>query len=154
MAAVTLTLQILTLLVAAVGPFLAYHYARKLAVSSNRQAWIDALRDDVAHFIALKDNRMSLMRELAASTAADVDAEGRRALKGALIDKTVELQAARQRIRLRLRAGNEKHDRLISAVEALAQAKYQENRNPLRAEVVEAAGAVITYTWEKVEKGQ
>jgi len=148
----TLTLQILTLIVAAVGPFLAYKYARKLAISSNRQAWIDALRDDVSHFIALKENRMLIMRDL-----AEIDPTGvivQRDMKAALLDKNVELQAARHRVRLRLRTGNPMHDRLVEAVEAFAKAEYQLDRNPLRAEIVSAAEAVITHTWNKVERGE
>ena len=152
MATATFILQVLTLLVAAIGPVLAYKYARKLALSSNRQAWIDALRDDVAHFIALKENRMTLMRDL-----ADKDPMGTAsgdAGQGVLDEKNIELQAARHRIRLRLRTGNEKHDRLVAAVEAFAKAPYQADRNPLRAEIVTAAEAVITHTWSKVERGE
>jgi hypothetical protein len=150
MEAATLNLQILTLIVAAIGPLLAYHYARKLAVSGNRQAWIDALREDVAHFIALKDNRITLLQDLAHSG----DVERRSAMTSALTDRTVELQAARHRIKLRLRTGNARHDRLAAAIEAMAEADDQADRSALRAEIVEAAKEVITYTWEKVERGE
>jgi hypothetical protein len=148
----TLILQILTLLVAAIGPLLAYRYARKLAVSSNRQAWIDALRDDVSHFIALKEHRMTILRDF-----NDLESSGiapNRDLQRALDDKNIELQAARHRVRLRLRTGNEIHDRLIKSVEVFAKAGFQADRNPLRTEIVAAAEAVITYTWNKVERGQ
>ncbi|QNO29032.1 hypothetical protein EEB18_008910 [Sphingopyxis sp. OPL5] len=148
----TLILQILTLLVAAVGPFLAYKYARKLAVSSNRQAWIDALRDDVAHFIALKESRMMIMRD-----QARIDPGGmvtQRSTDELLRDKNIELQAARHRVRLRLRTGNAMHDRLAMAVEEFAKAGYEADRGPLRAEIVDAAEAVITHTWNKVERGE
>lgn len=149
---IVLVLQVLTLLVAAVGPALAYRYARKLSLSNNRQAWIDALRDDVAHFIALKESRMMTMRKLSSTPKTEIEA--RRQLNAFLTDRAVELQAARQRIRLRLRRGNPMHDRLIAAIEALATAKSKENRNPLRVELVTAAEDVITYTWNKVERGE
>lgn len=149
---VGLILQIITLIVAFFGPFVAYRYARKLAISGNRQAWLDALRDDVAHLVALKDHRMTLIRELKALPSIEI--ERRREINAELVNKSADLQAVRHRVRLRLRKGNLKHDRLIAAVEALAKAKADANRIPLRAEVVEAAEAVIQHTWGKIEQGE
>jgi ABC-type molybdate transport system ATPase subunit len=147
----SLILQVATFIVAAVGPFLAYHYARKLAVSANRQAWLDALRDDISELVALSvDVRAAKMMVSAREPAAD-----RQSALNIYREQIVRLQTARYRIRLRLRAGNPLHDALIQATDNLIAAPNDEpDQKARRRDVVAAAEAVIQRVWKQIEKGR
>jgi hypothetical protein len=138
-----LALQILTLLVAAVGPFLAYQYARKLALSGNKQVWLDALRADVAEFIALRD---------ALQIHSDAQATPERADN--MRDLAAKIQSLRYRIHLRLRTGNSRHDRLKVAVDQFLMVKDEPKRSTARAEVAAAAEDVLQHVWRQIESGR
>ena len=148
---VGLTLQILTLAVAAVGPFLAYRYACRLAVTQNRGLWLDALRDDIAKAIALADNIASLNKHINKLEEVKAKQEAEHLLR----EKAAELQVLRFRIRLRLRTGNPNHELLISALEDLigSPRESDQNRTALRLALVERAETVIQQVWKRIEKG-
>lgn len=148
---VGLALQVATLIVAAVGPILAYRYARKLSLSANRQAWLDGLRQDIASLIALSDAAAVIGRQREKAT----DDQSKLELDHLLREKGTELQSARYRIRLRLRAGNPSHSALIEAIDRFGGARKlpPDERHPLRDKVVEQAEEIIQQVWLRIERG-
>ena len=146
-----LALQVLTLLVAAIGPVVAYRYAKRLAISANRQAWLDALRADVAELIALADAVTTITRQIHLSDDRKTAFEMGHVLR----EKAAELQIVRYRIRLRLRAGNPAHQALNAAIEQLVspEGRESERRGELREAVVEAAQAILISVWRRIERG-
>lgn len=148
---VSLALQILTLVVAAIGPIVAFRYAKRLSIGANRQAWLDALREDIAELISIGDTVSVSVKLLPDATDAD-----RAVFLQLMREKMEKGQVVRFRIRLRLRTGNPKHDRLNEAVALFIQSHRQptEERNPLRENLVAAAEDVIQHVWGRIEKGQ
>ena len=115
---VTLILQIATLVVATVSPFIAFRHARKLAISGNKQAWLDALREDVAKIISISDEAATfqILRGMK-NKKYSLEDDSKIHQDASLFNKNlIELQLIRYRIRLRLRAGNILHDELISVL--------------------------------------
>jgi signal transduction histidine kinase len=146
----TLILQIATLVVAAAAPFVAFRHSRKLALGRNRQAWLDALRDDVAQLIALADDVATTARQLVTG-----DADEKKAKANRLHDQTVELQAIRHRIRLRLRAGNALHDNLIESLFGADMTSADPDiRQVWRDAVVQSTEAIIQKVWKEIETGR
>ncbi len=87
--------------------------SRAAVVSANRQRWIDAIRDDLADFIATKYQLSDLMRYGGSGTPTGVDAlltEERQ-----LIQK---LQMLHARIDMRLNHGEEDHLTLLTKLVA------------------------------------
>lgn len=147
----SMALQIATFLVATVGPVLAYRYARKLAISANRQEWLDALRQDLASLIALADSVAALWIQWSHTEDEKASAECQHLFR----EKSAELQAARFRIRLRLRSGNPDHVKLIDAIAVLCASSRLSGleRKPLRDEVVTIAEGIILNVWRRIERG-
>jgi hypothetical protein len=146
----TLVLQIATLIVAAAAPFIAFRHSRKLALARNRQSWLDALRDDVAQLISLADDVATTTKQLLAGPDDEKKARSSR-----LHDQTVELQAIRHRIRLRLRAGNILHDNLIvSLFSAELASPDPDIRRAWRDAVVASTEAIIQKVWKEIETGR
>jgi|EndMetStandDraft_4_1072995.scaffolds.fasta_scaffold270369_2 signal transduction histidine kinase len=146
----TLILQIATLLVAAAAPFVAFRHSRKLALGRNRQAWLDALRDDVAQLIALADDVTTTTRLLLKG-----DPDEKKAKSSRLHEQTVELQAIRHRIRLRLRAGNALHDNLIESLFGADMTSADPDiRQVWRDAVVQSTEAIIQKVWKEIETGR
>jgi hypothetical protein len=142
---ITMILQIATLMVAAVGPFLGYRFARKLFITQGRQTWINDLRSDLAELIALNDVAVGMNRELS---------------KDELVDEyrvtMAKVQTLRMRIRLRLERGNERHDRLVAAIETMLKAVTTPHteRNVLRDDLLDAAEKVLQHVWKNMERGR
>ncbi|MBO9581929.1 MAG: hypothetical protein J7498_13640 [Sphingobium sp.] len=146
----SLSLQIATIIVAAAAPFIAFRHSRKLALARNRQSWLDALRDDVAELIALADDVATTTTQLLHG-----DEEQKKARSSRLHDQTVELQAIRYRIRLRLRAGNMLHDNLIASLFGNDMASPNpETRHLWRDGVVQSTEAIIQKVWKEIETGR
>lgn len=140
-----LLLQILTLLVAAVGPVLAYRFARKLSLSENRQKWLDSFRDDVAELLALRD-------ALALHLADPPSPERKQAIR----ELPLKIQNLRFRIHLRLRTGNPLHDDLRSAILKFLRAGNEdsEERNVLREEICCLSEAIVQRVWMEIQTGR
>lgn len=147
-----LTLQILTLLVALVGPFLAYRYAQRLAASQNRSAWLDALRDDVANLIAAADNVSTLIKHVQSLGEVKAILEAEHVLR----DKTSALQVLRFRVRLRLQQANPNHLALIEVIEQFVKAAKgdETERRSLRDALVAHSELVIQQVWQRIERGK
>ena len=142
MAGATLVLQVLTLVIAAAGPYLAYRYARKLSLSGNRQAWLDGLRQDVAELVAVSDTAQLLFGRSGETT--NVEAARELGLK---------LQTLRVRIALRLRSTNERHHVLKEQIEEFLATGASAERDNRRQQVLEAAEAVIQIAWGRILAG-
>ena len=146
----TLALQILTIVVAASAPFIAFRHSRRLALAHNRNAWLDALRNDVAELIALADDVATTTSQLLRGDEAQKNQRASR-----LHGQTVELQAIRYRIRLRLRAGNRLHDDLIGSLFGSDMASPDpETRHAWREAVVNSAETIIQKVWKDIETGR
>ena len=143
MAETTLILQILTLVVAAGGPLLAYRYARKLALSNNRQQWLDSFRADVAELVAVGDASKILFGK-----------KGRTSDVASARDLGVQLQSLRARIWLRVRSNDEAHCKLRAAVDAFLEVDAEEDRNRCRQELLNRAEVLIQRAWGKILRGE
>ncbi|QMW22949.1 hypothetical protein [Sandaracinobacteroides saxicola] len=144
----SLVLQVVTLIVAAIGPFLAYRYTKKLALSSNRQQWLDALRDDVASFLSFSDHAAylhSLMNAKKVDQLIQFDDSHN------YFNEIINLSKASYRIRLRLRSGNEMHHDLIIKVEKLKKARVGEDRIALRDDVLKSSECLIQHVWQQIK---
>jgi len=149
---VSMALQIATFLVAAIGPLLAYRYARKLSNSANRQAWLESLRLDVASLVALADAVAVIRLQQKRTQDEKAKQDGAHLYR----DKATELQTLRYRIRLRLRASNLNHAKLIEAIDKLCGASTGtvDERDTLRNEVVTLAEGIFLQVWRRIEKGE
>ncbi|MEA3016583.1 MAG: hypothetical protein QOI38_1305 [Sphingomonadales bacterium] len=145
---VGLVLQILTLLVAAVGPVLAYRYAKRLAINANQMAWVDALRQDVAETIALThDFQASIMT----FRTLDNEDSGRHVALNVTRERASKLQTLVQRVRLRLNSDNPIHVQLIDSIAKMVAERADPKENKvLLEEVVKAAEATIRQALGKV----
>jgi hypothetical protein len=143
------SLQIVTLIVAAVGPVLAYRYARRLSVTAIHQAWLDSLRQDLAELIAQADEVAGLWNYWSQLT----NQKEKRDYWRVVHDKGAELQALRYRVKLRLQSGNSEHERLKAAVDVFVESHTLPpvERGPLRAEMMNIAESIIAHMWKRIE---
>jgi hypothetical protein len=113
--------------------------------SSNRQAWINALRDDVANYLNLSQ-RMAWLR-----------ANGMSAQPGNEVERLMfEAGKIISAIELRLNPNEDRHKELMSRLGNLALT-IQGNPtafNELRAAVVEQTQVIFKFEWNRVKLGE
>lgn len=113
--------------------------------ASNRQAWINALRSDVAEYLNLSQ-RMAWLR------ANGVTAQPENELNN-LLFAAGRIHSA---IELRLNPNEDRHTELLTRLAALSLTiqGQPEQFNELRAAVVEQAQVIFKFEWNRVKLGE
>ena len=113
--------------------------------SSNRQAWIDALREDVASYLNLSQ-RMAWLRANGMQAQPDNELEK-------LMFEAGKIFSA---IELRLNPNEELHIELMDRLTNLSQTiqGVPTEYGHLRANVVEQAQAIFKFEWNRVKLGE
>ena len=145
----------LTALAAVVfAPLISLHIARKQisaqVVSSNRQQWINALRDDLATFI-------TEIRHVAAAYAANAITNKE------AIARYEAMTVCEERVKLRLNPAEAEHNELVRLM-ATASTKLQHainNKISMAQEldaaadlIVNAARSILKAEWNRVKRGE
>ncbi|MGH8540407.1 MAG: hypothetical protein ACRETW_07880 [Stenotrophobium sp.] len=130
-----------------------YNEKKKIAaqvVSSNRQLWINALRDDLAHFV-------TEIRHIAAALAANAITEKE------AIARYGAMTICEERIKLRLNPAETEHNELVRLMGA-ASTRLQgaiNKRQSMAQEldtaadrIVEEAQRILKSEWNRVKKGE
>jgi len=113
--------------------------------SSNRQAWIDALRGDVANYLNLSQ-RMALLRaERTSSEPGSV-----------LFNMMVEAGHAFSLIQLRLNPDEEMHQELLYRLAELNSVSQNspELFEKMRENVIKQAQKIFKFEWNRVKRGE
>ena len=149
-AAATITAALLASVIAFVGTVLG----KDQKTSEFRQAWIDALREDLASYVAIID-------VLADITLHKIREEGREAAVSHAIsnaDELVRLHATQHRIMMRLNP--EEHTNLIAAINALSELVGSDrfgdkpHQHSLVNTVIAESQAVLKAEWKRVKRGE
>jgi len=149
-----------TALVASIaGPFVTLFVAKQnfnaTVLSTNRQKWIESLRDMLAEFISM------LMAALVVkSNWKDNWDRGRAPLAAdpALLDKVQRLLLAQTKIRLLLKPNDADHEHLFRAIDAAMKRLEAEEALESTTEgdietIATLAQAILQREWERVKHG-
>lgn len=109
-------------------------------VSSNRQKWIDTLRDELAEFLAERDALTAKLRD------SERDQTSVRTSSTRLVRLFHQLQ-------LRLNPKEADHARIISLVDDLSRKPTNELDDSMIDELVALAQSVLKREWERVKQG-
>ena len=146
---------VLTALIAGAVAFLASVLSKEHKVSEFRQAWIDALRSDLAELVSLH----LLLNDVIATSIREAT-EGS-ALKSVMLGKQAEflrLEAAVARVRLRLNPNE--HQVLLKAVRLLGELSPKlrhgdvSDSNTRGEAVIIESQRVLKAEWGKVKRGE
>lgn len=148
---------IVAAMVAGLVSFIVTILAKEQKTSEFRQAWIDALRQDLSDFAAAAISLTDPVRLLAESSATA--SELRRHLLKERYPELKQIEATRTRILLRLNP--EEHCKLISLIErAYSYSAARDERDDpnagsrLIADFVSESQAVLKYEWKRVKRGE
>lgn len=111
-------------------------------ISTNRQRWIDLLRDDASEFL----ERQASVLEYAAAT---VISKEEKLLARAALERRALLF---QRLRLRLNASEEEHKQLVADLGLLIKSKVPAVDDPVFESVVVQVQAILKAEWERVKR--
>ena len=113
--------------------------------ASNRQAWIDALRHDVASYLNLSQ-QMGLLRVAGASADPKSD----------LYNMMIEAGRTFSAIQLRLNPNEDMHKELLYRLEELNSITQSspESFAEFKASVVEQAQKIFKFEWNRVKRGE
>lgn len=116
--------------------------SRAAVVSANRQKWIDAVRDDIAEFMATRAHLEGLKTAGSFETAgADAIVTEERAL-------TTKLRMLRIRIELRINRSEAEHTSLLKALDRYDADFGDEADADLRIQ----ASKIFKFEWERLKK--
>lgn len=121
---------------------IAARNSRASVVSANRQKWIDAIRDDVAEFIAVRSQMVLIARSGSFNPSGQdmVMSEARQ-----MRNRAVMLRA---RVEMRLNHNEDDHQNLLRAMDEYDQAVSDESDGKLRS----IARKIFKAEWERLKK--
>ncbi|WP_242152973.1 hypothetical protein [Sphingomonas sp. BAUL-RG-20F-R05-02] len=111
-------------------------------ISTNRQRWIDLLRDDASEFL----ERHASVLEYAAGT--NLSAQEKLLARAARERRALLFQ----RLRLRLNAGEDEHKALVTDLGQLLQSTVPASQDPVFESVVVKVQAILKAEWERVKR--
>lgn len=144
-------LTILTSVIGASAATIGVVVAKDTKVSEFRQAWVDALREDISRFVALAFALNAVQRSLAEQASDTPTSEAYAAL-------VLEMNQVLTRIRLRLDITKTPHKSLDTLCGKLVFVSAQPNQLLVVSEKAEdlcaAARAVLDEAWTRVKRGE
>jgi hypothetical protein len=121
---------------------IAARTARATVVSANRQRWIDALRDDLADYMATTQQVISLLK------AGSFNAGGQDLLLTEQRRSEYDLRRIRIRIELRLNLTETEHVELLRLMDQFWEDSGAANDRTLRSH----ANSIFKTEWERLKK--
>lgn len=116
--------------------------SRATVVSANRQRWIDALRDDIAEFMAIRSQLAGL------KNAGSFERSGQDALLTEERELRSKLQMLRVRIELRINRNEAEHIDLLDAIDQYDREFSSESDTALKIR----ASSIFKAEWERLKK--
>ena len=110
-------------------------------VSSNRQKWVDSLRDELAEFLAERD--------LLTAKLNDIDRDA-----ASVRQSSARLTRLFHQLQLRLNPNEEDHRRILELADELSGKPKDELNNNMIGELVSLAQAVLKREWNRVKAGE